>query len=127
MLHHACRVASFLMLDAPLPLNIYNLKLEKVTMIWVPPACGPDTAFHRSIQANHVKVCLLVNHFGFPSYFNMSQNTEKFFMGIALGTAKYHELYVGQCHNCDLWVTHSDGYRHVCNGHVQLLPAQSYE
>ena len=127
MLHHACRVASFLMLDELVPLNIYNFKLEKVTMIWVPPACGPDSAFHISIQANHVKTSLLANQFGFPSHFNMSQNTEKFFMGIALGTAKYHELYVGQCHNCELWVTHSDGYRHLCKGHIQLLPPQIYE
>ena len=115
------------MLDELVPLNIYNLKLEKVIMIWVPAACGPDTPFHQSIQANHVKVCLLANHFGFPSYFNMSANTERFFMGIALGTAKYHELYVGQCQRCDLWVTHSDGCRHLCNGQIERPPAQQYD
>ena len=102
VLHHACRVTSFLLLDELVPLMIYKYKREKVVMIWVPPACGPDTAFHKSIHANHVNVCLLANKFGFPSYFNMSNNTEKFVMGIALGTARYHKLYVGQCQNCEL-------------------------
>ena len=114
-LFHAARMQDMPLLCDLVPLQIWHINEGQINTLWVPHCCGPNSTFHKSLLNNYVDKPYLANACGYPTPFDLSYGANRFFLKMALGEVKFHELYIGQCRHCSMYLTHWDGKKiHQC-------------